>query len=395
MRLGKSQFNEKVKFQSKKRLPLLYKNLRLVYGFFLTVFAYKKISFDREIINFFLYCKFGETQLNSLYKNGHNHRNPLRLDIVLPQKIHTSTFPEYYHYNPTLQLQDVIIRVYWRVSDYTFLNFQDKLGRWHGKNLEQLENFERIATGILETNVESNFGVISKEIVLPQISVINGEEVAKAIGWEGANIYIEDPRAHEGTGRYISACARFGQVGKNFYRMIVIDLAKNQGVIIPSSESNKTEKNWVVIRELEDSLLFLNQSNPRLIDKVDVNTGISERLEIEENISRPNCKNLNGGSSFVRLDSKHFLRVARLQFPIYPNGGLCRISVLVLHNLEFTEIARSKPFIFNKLGVEICNGLLVIDDFVYFSWGLDDIEMYVGKCSKVDLMRWFNENLQN
>jgi len=395
MYLRWSKFNIRVKYQFKKRLPILYKNLRILMGFFIAIFAYKKISFDREIINFFLYCKWGERQLNSLYKNGYNHRNPLRLDIIRAQKIQTSKLPEYYHYNPTLQLQDGIIRVYWRVSDYTFLNFQDEMGRWNGKNLEQLENFERIATGVLDTAVESDFVIISQEIVLPQIVAINGDDVAKAIGWEGAKIYVEDPRAHEGSGRYLTACARFGKVGKNFYRMIVIDLAKNQGVIIPSSDSSKTEKNWVVICEVEDSLLFLNQSKPIIIEKVDIKTGFSERLEIEEDSSQSNSRNLNGGSSFVRFDSKHFLRVARLQFPIYPNGGLCRISVLVLHDLEFKEIARSKPFIFNKLGVEICNGILVKDDFVYFSWGLDDIEMYVGKCTKVELMVWLNKNLQN
>ena len=54
-----------------------------------------------------------------------------------------------------------------------------------------------------------------------------------------------------------------------------------------------------------------------------------------------------------------------------------------------------KPFVFNKLGVEICNGLMIKDDLVYFSWGEDDLEMYVGRCSKAELMDWFNENLQN
>ena len=395
MSLCKSQFNQRVKSQFKEQLPILYKNLRFVMGFFLMAFAYRKISFDRGIINYFLSCKWGETQLNLLYENSHSHRNPLRLDVIKSQRIQPSVLPEYYHYNPTLQLHDGIIRIFWRVSDYTFLNFQDELGRWNGKNLEDLENFERIATGILDAATESNFGLMSHEVVLPELEVINRVEVAKEIGWEGAKIYIEDPRAHEGIGRWITACARFGKIGKNFYRMIIIDLEKNRGVIIPSSDSNKTEKNWVVICESEDSLLFLNQSKPPLIDKVDIKTGIPERLEIQENINSANYANLNGGSAFVRFDSSHFLRVARLQFPIYPNGGGCRINVLVLHDLEFNEIARSKPFIFTKLGVEICNGLLVIDDFVYFSWGLDDIEMYVGKCSKVDLMLWFNKNLQN
>jgi hypothetical protein len=176
--------------------------------------------------------------------------------------------------------------------------------------------------------------------------------------------------------------------------MIVIDLATNGGIIVPGSDPSKWEKNWVVIQELENSLLFLNQSKPAIINKVHTKTGVSERLEIQEDKSRQYFANLNGGSPFVRIDSKHFLRVARLTFPIYPIG-VTRISVLVLHDLDFKEVARSKPFIFNKLGVEVCNGLLVKDGVVYFSWGEDDLEMYVGWCTKEELMHWFNENLQS
>lgn len=394
MYLRRSQLNQRVKYQFKKRLVILYKNLRIITGFFLTLFVYKKISFHREIINYFLWCRWGESQLNSLYKKDHNHRDPLTINIITKQKIRPSVLPAYFHYNPTLQLQDEIIRVFWRVSDFTFKNFQNEIGIFHNQNLEELENFERIATAVLGTAAGSDFGIISQEVVLPEIDIVNIDEVTREIGREGVELFIEDPRAHEGTGRYLTAHARFGRVGKNFYRMIVIDLETNSGVIVPSSDPSKTEKNWVVIQELEDSLVFLNQSKPAIIDKVNIKTGISERVAIQEIVSRANSKNLNGGSPFVKIDSQHFMRVARLTFPIYGIGG-CRISVLVLHDLEFKEVARSKPFIFNKLGVEICNGLIVKDESVFFSWGEDDIEMYVGKCSKTELMRWFNQNIQN
>ena len=368
--------------------------MRFFKGFVISAFVRRKISFDREFIDHIFWCKHGEAQLNLLYGNGNSHRKPLRLNIITKQKIRASVLPGYFHYNPTLQLQDEIIRVFWRVSDFTFKNFQNETGIFHNQNLEELENFERIATAVLGTAADSDFGMISQEVVLPEIDIVNINEVAKEIGREGVEVFIEDPRAHEGTGRYLTAHARFGRVGKNFYRMIVIDLATNRGVIVPSSDSSKTEKNWVVIKELENSLLFLNQSTPAIIDKVNIKNGISERLEIQESKSSIHSRNLNGGSPFVMIDSKHFIRVARLQFAIYGIGA-CRISVLVLHDLEFKEVARSKPFIFNKLGVEICNGLIVKDESVFFSWGEDDIEMYAGWCSKAELMRWFNENIQN
>ena len=176
--------------------------------------------------------------------------------------------------------------------------------------------------------------------------------------------------------------------------MLLIDLETNAGIIITSADPSKTEKNWVVINESHDSLFFLAQSKPLIIEKVNIKTGVSERVVLQENESQLSSKNLNGGSPFVKIDSNHFLRVARLQFGIY-GIGTCRISVLVLHDLEFKEVARSKPFIFNNLGIEICNGLMIKDDSVYFSWGEDDVAMYVGRCSKAELMDWFNENLQN
>jgi len=170
------------------------------------------------------------------------------------------------------------------VSAFSFKNYQDELGRWHGTNLEVVEHFERIATGVMQS-AESDFGIMSQENVLPEIAIINRVESAKAIGWENAKIYVEDPRAHEGTGRYITACARFEKYKKSFFRMMLIELATNTGIIIPSSDPSKTEKNWVVIHELEDSLVFLNQSNPQIIDKVNIKTGISERVAVQENES--------------------------------------------------------------------------------------------------------------
>jgi hypothetical protein len=391
---SEDQFVLKTKALIKTRLPIFYQRLRLAKGFFAALVEYKKVTFDQDVIEHIIWCKIGEGDLNALFGTANSHRNPLKLDIISIREIRPSVLPAYLHYNPTLQVQDEIIRIFWRVSDFTFENFQDEIGKFHTRKLEELENFERIATAVLETAGDADFGRISHERVLPEITIINREQSANEIGREPIELFIEDPRAHEGTGRYLTAHARFGRVGKNFYRMIVIDLATNSGIIVSGADPAKTEKNWVVIQELEDSLVFLNQSKPLKVDRVKLNTGISESLTIDENEDQSKHLNLNGGTPFVRLDSKHFIRVARLMFPIFPLGG-CRISVLVLHDLDFKEVARSKPFIFNKLGVEICNGLVIKDDLVYFSWGQDDTRMYVGKCSRVELMLWFNQNLQN
>jgi predicted GH43/DUF377 family glycosyl hydrolase len=388
-------FKQKVKLRIKEGSPVLYKNLRLFLGFFIAIFKYKKVSLDHKMINYLMYCKWGEAQLSSLYKNDHSALNPLKLDVITTHQIKPGALPEYFHYNPTLQLQNGNIRVFWRVSAYSLSNHRDEFGRWDGIEAKKSEYFERIATGVLDDTTGSNFGQISQENLLPAIKIVNAEEVSNALGYKDVDLYIEDPRAHEGTDRYLTACVRFGEIGNSFYRMTVIDLARNTGVLVSNPSMRTVEKNWVVIQELDDSLLFLNQSKPLLIDKVNINTGVWERLSIQENKILPNSKNLNGGTPFVQFDAEHYIRVARMHVPIFSVSDGCRINVLVLHNLEFQEVARSKPFIFNKLGIEICNGLLIKDGLVYFSWGFDDYEMYLGRCSKVELMRWFNENLQH
>ena len=352
-----------------------------------------KIVFNREAINYFLWCRWGEAQLNSLYGAGNSHRKPLKLEVIEQINLQVSTLPEYYHYNPSLKIENGIIRIFWRVSAFSIRDYQDDLGRWQGRGIEDLNHFERIATGVLGHVEDSDFGLIHQQTVLPEIEITNREGSARAIGYEDAQVYVEDPRAHAGSGRYITACARFAKFGEDFFRMIVIDLATNKGSIITSSDLARTEKNWVVIHEFEDSLLFLNQSKPMVVEEVEIKSGFSKRREIQEDNTLDNSTNLNGGSPFVRIDSKHYIRVARLQFPVFPLG-VCRISVLVLHDLDFKEVARSKPFVFNKLGIDICHGLMVKEDLVYFSWGEDDRTMFIGWCKTEELMRWFSENLQ-
>jgi hypothetical protein len=138
---------------------------------------------------------------------------------------------------------------------------------------------------------------------------------------------------------------------------------------------------------------MLKRSNPQEIVSVDTISGIAKSLPSIDLIKKKNYLELNGGSGFVLVDNLYYLRVARIQFSL-AKLGRTRVSVIVKHDLNFTEISRSKPFIFQSLGVEICNGFAYSHDTFYFSWGQDDRSMYVGYCRKRDLLNWYNKNLQ-
>lgn len=388
------RMTQKIKHLFKEKWPDLYKFSRLVYAFFYVIKKQKMISLNPSLLEHMLYCKWGESKLDRLYNSKFSTKNPLKLSILKIWKLEPKLLPKMYHYNPTLYSSQNSLMVFWRISDFTFGPYLDKYGIFTNYGLERLENYEAIGQADLFLDSSTLSGSLVNERILENIQIVNLEESARSINRVGEPIFIEDPRAHEGDGRFVTAHARFGKVGNNFYRMLMIDLHTLKATIIPGDIPEQTEKNWIVLREKEDSLVMLNRSDPQIIFDVDLHSGNSRAQHTPNSVSERKRLNLNGGSATVLIDSKFYLRVARYQFPVYPIG-IARISVLVMHDLDFMEIARSKPFVFDNIGVEICNGLVMYNNEIYFSWGKDDVEMFVGKCDKEQLMKWFYSNLQD
>ena len=91
-----------------------------------------------------------------------------------------------------------------------------------------------------------------------------------------------------------------------------------------------------------------------------------------------NNPRLNGGSQAVLLNNGNFIRVARRKYA-WPKYGWIYFNYFVLHNSNFEEISRSKPFIFEQLGIEICNGLALNDGDLILSWAKNEREVYTSK----------------
>jgi hypothetical protein len=118
-------------------------------------------------------------------------------------------------------------------------------------------------------------------------------------------------------------------------------------------------------------------------------------VEFQSESDASDIPNLSGGSQFVRIPSGQFLRVARARFPV-EGKGLVHFSYLLLHDENLHPIKISRPFIFRKIGFEICNGLLLTNDgSVFFSWGEDDRKLYVMSAKLSDVLSWLESNESN
>ena len=381
--------------------PKGYSVVSWVFHFFYVLCRWQRFILDLHELSSFRRSKLGESHLNKVWKgSGSNFKNPVFIDILKVQKILPSILPDYFHYNPTLQVNNSHLNLFWRVSSNTLpINF-DKRGDSSNIAQERFyeENFERIISGNLDLDLDLDLDIVtpSSQIVFDQLVIGNYHEIVDDLDIPDKSIFLEDPRAHRENGRYITAIARVGTIKSDWRgitRMVLIDIQEACAKIISSDNDRRVEKNWVVIQEYENSLIMLQHSNPQVIVNVDKKSGYAETVSGNPDnfIAEPN--NVNGGSPFVLVDNSFYLRVARRQFISGSRVGV-RLNLLVKHDLQLREVSRSTPFVFQELGVEICNGLALDGDRFYFTWGKNDREMYIGTCNKNDLLGWYETHKQ-
>lgn len=393
MLLNLTNIMEIAKSIRKIKTSRFYGSARYLFGICYALITKKIFLTDFEIIDHIMACRWGSGRLKKLYQEKYTIENPLKLSILQQWKIEPKIFPEKYHYNPTILYSKNRILLCWRASGFTFGPHIDKHGIFKSDDVLTSENFEQLIVAEMELSSDSDMLLVKNERALANIHIVNEELIRGSLNKLNEPIFFEDPRFHFGDDDLISAHARFGLIEKNFiYRMALINIDSQKAHIIYAHDNSRTQKNWVAIQRVKNKLLMLNTSSPHVITEVNVSDGSSRNLMSQQ--KKPEFKmNLNGGSPFVLIRNKFYLRVARLHFPIYPIGHT-RMNVLVMHALDFSEVSRSMPFVFNKLGCEICNGLTVRGDDILFSWGEDDARMYAGKTSIDSLLSWYEVNIQ-
>jgi hypothetical protein len=149
------------------------------------------------------------------------------------------------------------------------------------------------------------------------------------------------------------------------------------------------EKNWVPAEVKQDRISVLYSSYPATSLSVDLTTGFQSLPTISKDRYK---RRFNGGSQFVKLNNGDFIRVARRRVPFFLRG-YCHISYLILHDSNFQAKRISKPFVFKKIGIEVCNGLaLNAEGNFLISWGEEDRRMYVATIGYEELLLWFHSN---
>lgn len=164
----------------------------------------------------------------------------------------------------------------------------------------------------------------------------------------------------------------------------IYDLQEQRTISLKSPVGYSIEKNWVPIEVSNGLAKILYSSNPFQVIEVDLNTGVQRNSNpVEQSKS-----NLSGGSQFLKLKDGGYLRVARRRFAVF-NRGRIHLSYLVLHDANLMEVKRSRPFIFQTVGFEICNGIsLTKAGEVVFSWGENDRKMFLATASLENLLNW-------
>lgn len=390
-----------IKNYLRSSFPRVFAFAKGVFNTLFVLIKWQYLAKNGKEAKYFRTCKNGELQLLKLWQGNNSVYNPLRLDIIEITELIPVILTNYNHFNPTIRINGKALQVMWRVSDYRMpmdydVNGNPRIG--HTERFEGDIDFERIITSTLpipfqkhqdtpQNQQELQVGFVSKlPKCLEELQLTNNE------------IFVEDPRLHPEGVSVVTAIARFGNFRPsnnlpNPTRMIIINTDSNVSTIVHSGTDKLIEKNWVVIKHLGSEILMLKHSHPQEIVSVETTTGLAKSFTASDLIADRTQPVLNGGSAFLLIDNAYYMRVARIQIPL-AKLGRTRISVIVMHDLSFREISRSKPFIFRTLGVEVCNGFAYNQSRFFFSWGQDDKCMYVASCGKDDLLDWYHKNLQ-
>jgi hypothetical protein len=171
--------------------------------------------------------------------------------------------------------------------------------------------------------------------------------------------------------------------------MALYNAANQDLILLDLPEETLIQKNFTIINSEKNVIRLLKSSNPHTVLEFDKSNGNLIK-KIEHKLNKKSF--LHGGSPFVLVDDEYYFRIARQRFNL-KNLFKIHLSYLVMHDLTFNEIARTKPFILQNYAFEVCNGLVELENNFILSWGENDEKMYLGVIGKKDVIRFFHENI--
>lgn len=296
---------------------------------------------------------------------GHN-----KLNLIPIQEIHDISIPQtqgIYCYNPTILAKDGKVLGFARTTNVSYLPTLDYSGR---SILRQ--HVPYLLNGIVSFELDKAFRLI-KVSDLRTLERVPNLEDPKAVLIEGdLNLFCNFvSKEQNGDDRAIHC--------SNASLMV----ETGELTIYKSPFKKNIEKNWIPFLSGGTKVSFFYSVAPQILLVLD--PGVAEpRVRILDKVSN---ENFHGGSQLVEIVPNLFVRVARRRI-VLPRRKIATLSYLVFHNSDGQIIRMSKPFLFKKFGFEICNGLTLEGENLLFSWGEDDIRMYVGRIPIQDLLAW-------
>lgn len=277
----------------------------------------------------------------------------------------------YFYISPTLSLNGDSIELHFRETNVSVKPVANRFGQ-----MLRIQNGEYLENALFKANLTPTKSLVNQEVVISS----------------------SDPRSMEDVrvcksnyGDILIGTSIVQQVNPNQKQLSTKVSVKwgDKFQTLCSPVGKRFEKNWIPIRIQDNNLELLHSNFPFRIIKLDLNSGVQSSITIE---GVGSTLPLSGGTPFVLLEDGGYIRVARMRFAFFRRGFI-HFNFLVLHDENLKEIQISKPFVFKKLGFEICNGLVLTKDKKFvFSWAEDDTKMYLAECDSDLLLRWLEEN---
>jgi len=303
--------------------------------------------------------------------------------------------PDSYHYNPSIIFESRDLFICWRVS-----NFKGSPSvNWAKEDVLEAVKFDpELFRNAVAIGQISNFDIYNHS------NIENQRLVTELMGFEKHNpnnqtaydalqvrTLIDPKFINQSTSLILGNFETWTKSPSGKYSvqqtMGILDLQKQGKCNLIPYQKTAGEKNWCFIASTGDSFKFLRSSSPETVLSVQKRLPYAVINEETRFNSKPFA---NGGSNFIKVNDECYLRIARYRFSAKGKYN-CHISIIVKHDLNFREVARTSPFIFRVFGYEICNGFQLYDEKFVFSWGENDEKMLLGSIEKHKLLDWLEK----
>lgn len=318
-------------------------------------------------------CKQTYVRIGSLLKDSTLESLKINLIHSRISEVNPESIPGYWQLNPTILKFGEKIYLCWRATNGVFFPVADKLGK-----MKLEKSTPQIRNQILIGELDNDFKIMNQRKIHESVGVpsfedprgFDSEDCRFVVG----TVVTEEPR--HGSGKWKSS------VG-------LLNILTGEISTIDNPKGKQIEKNWAPITFNESSIKLLYSTNPHVV--VEINP-LSFEVSYSSMSLDSLIPNVSGGSQFVRLPNGDFLRVGRQRCPV-EGKGLVHFSYLLLYDASLQLLRISRPFIFQKVGFEICNGLMLTKDgSLYFTWGEDDRKLYIMKIKLAEVLSWLDSN---